>query len=96
VYIHGIQPVSPHLDPARRLTFDWGNDHHSNTVDVSFSPWRGSGCYVEITETGFGGDADTLAAHAADSTGGFTMALCSLKALLEHDIELQAVSDRLP
>ena len=54
------------------------------------------GCQLEVTETGFGGDADELAAHAAYSTGGFTMVLCSLKALLEHDIGPGAVTDRLP
>ena len=57
---------------------------------------RRGGRYFEVTETGFGGDADELAAHAAYSTGGFTMVLCSLEALLEHDIGLGAVTDRLP
>lgn len=84
------------FEPGERLVFDWGDADDMNTVDLRFSPWRDDGCYVEVTVTGFGGDADALAAHAADSTGGFTMALCSLKVLLEHDIELNAVDDRLP
>lgn len=84
------------FEPGQRLEFDWGDQHHTNTVEITFCSWRNDGCYVEITETGSSGDADALAAHAADSTSGFTMALCSLKALLEHDIELGAVSDRLP
>ena len=88
--------VVQRFEPGERLVFDWGDDDHKNTVDLKFSPWRDEGCYIEVTETGFGGDADQLAAHAADSTGGFTMALCSLKALLEHDIDLGAVTDRLP
>ena len=84
------------FEPGERLVFDWGDGNDMTTVDFEFSPWRTDGCYVTVTETGFTGDADQLAAHAADSTGGFTMALCSLKALLDHDIELGAVHDRLP
>lgn len=83
------------FQPGARLEFDWGDSEHSNTVEIEFAPWRDDGCYVEVTEHGFTGNADSLAAHAADSTSGFTMALCSLKALLEHDIELRAVADRL-
>lgn len=88
--------VVTEFEPGQRLVFDWGDPGDMNTVDVRFSPWRDDGCYVDVTEIGFSGDADALTAHAADSTGGFTMVLCSLKALLEHGIELRAVNDRLP
>lgn len=84
------------FDPANRLAFDWGEDNAMSFVDFRFSDWNDGHCLVEVTETGFDGNGDELAAHAADSTGGFTMVLCSLKALLEHDIELGAVTDRLP
>ena len=70
-----------HHEPGERLVFDWGDSDDMNTVDLRFSRWQSGGCYVEVTETGFKGGADILAAHAADSTGGFTMVLCSLKAL---------------
>lgn len=83
------------FDPPNRLMFDWGDKDTMSTVDFRFSEWRDGGCYVEVTETGFAGNGDELAAHASDSTGGFTMVLCSLKALLEHNIELGAVTDRL-
>lgn len=84
------------FDPGKRLVFDWGPTDTKFTVDIEFAPWRGAGCYVHITEVGFTGDADQLAAHATDSTSGFTLVLCSLKALLEHDLELGAVRDRDP
>lgn len=83
-------------EPGARLVFDWGDADHRRTVDFRFTTWRGTGCYVEVSETGFRGDGDQLAAQAADATGGFTMVLCALKALLEHDIELGVVADRLP
>lgn len=84
------------LRHGERLVFDWGDQNVANTVEFVFSRWRNGGTYVEVTESGFDGNGDQLAAHAAESTGGFTIALCSLKALLEHDVELDAVADRLP
>jgi hypothetical protein len=51
---------------------------------------------VQVTETGFKGDGDELVARAAGSTGGFTIALCALRALLEHDVVLTVVRDRFP
>ena len=39
---------------------------------------------------------DRLVAHVAASDGGFTTVLCTLKALLEHDVDLTAVRDRHP
>lgn len=83
------------LDRYRHLAFDWGADGDSTHVDLQFEPWDDDGTYVSVTESGLTGDGDDLAARAADSTGGFTMVLCSLKALLEHGIELCAVTDRM-
>ena len=82
------------IDPDERIAFDWGADGEYTQVEIQFLPWAAEGTHVKITETGLEGNADELAARAADSTGGFTMVLCSLKALLEHDIQLKAVTDR--
>lgn len=83
------------FEPACRLTFQWGDDDEGYaTVDFSFDPWHDDDTFVTVTESGFDGTGDDVAARAADSTGGFTMVLCSLKALVEHGIELQAVTDR--
>jgi hypothetical protein len=62
---------------------------------VALPSLGGGVTYVEVTETGLSGDGDELA-RAAASTGGFTIALCALKALLEHDLVLTAVRDRFP
>ncbi len=77
-----------------RIVFDWGDG--PTTVEVRFTPWKDDGTYVEITETGLSGDADELAAYAAESTSGFSFVLSALKALLEHDITLGVVRDRHP
>ncbi len=82
------------FDRPKRLSFEWGDADAMSRVDLGFSDTQAGHCLVEVTETGFDGTGDELAAHAADSTGGFTMVLCSLKALLEHNLELCAVNDR--
>lgn len=52
--------------------------------------------FVTINHTGFSGDGDELVNQALDSMGGYTMVLCGLKALLEHGIALNLVSDKAP
>jgi uncharacterized protein YndB with AHSA1/START domain len=83
------------VDENRRILFDWGEGDEFTTVDFRFTP-KGDDTYVEVTETGLRGTGDELAARAAASTGGFTIALCALKALLEHGIVLTVVRDRFP
>jgi len=51
---------------------------------------------VSITNTGFTGTGDEIVNVAIDSMGGYTMVLCALKALLEHNIMLNVVSDKAP
>ena len=84
------------IEPSQRIAFDWGADGRYTRVELQFLPWGEEATLVKVTETGLSGDGDELVARAADSTGGFTMVLCSLKALLEHDIDLAAISDRTP
>ena len=80
------------FEPAERLVFSWSGNL---TVEFRFVP-RDEGTIVSVTEFGFTGTADEALAYVADSTGGFTTALCGAKALLEHGIELGAVRDKFP
>ncbi|HEX5125930.1 MAG TPA: polyketide cyclase, partial [Rhodocyclaceae bacterium] len=52
--------------------------------------------FVRITNAGFSGDEDQIAQQAISSTEGFTLVLCGLKALLEHNIVLNLEQDRFP
>lgn len=52
--------------------------------------------FVAITHSGFQGNGDAVVGQAIDSTGGFTMVLCALKALLEHNVILNVVADKAP
>lgn len=52
--------------------------------------------FVAITHSGFSGDGDDIVNQAIDSMGGYTMVLCGLKALLEHNVVLNLVADKAP
>jgi uncharacterized protein YndB with AHSA1/START domain len=83
------------IEEDRRILIEWGDENESTTVEFRLIPWDDD-TYVQITEAGFGGDGDQIVARVADSTGGFTNVLCALKALLEHDVELNVVLDHTP
>ncbi len=51
---------------------------------------------VSISTRSFSGDDDAVLAQAIDSMGGSTSVLAGLKALLEHNIELNVVADHQP
>jgi uncharacterized protein YndB with AHSA1/START domain len=84
------------VEQDSRILFDWGDGDESTTVEFRFIPHGDGATYVEVTESGLSGHGDQLVARAAGSTGGFTIALCALKALLEHDVALSVVRDRFP
>jgi uncharacterized protein YndB with AHSA1/START domain len=79
-----------------RILIDWGDGDEFTTVEFRFIPWEDDATYVQVTETGLSGDGDQLVARVAGGTGGFTIALCALKALLEHGVVLTVVQDRFP
>lgn len=85
------------VEEDSRVLIDWGgDDDNTTTVEFRFIPMEGHATYVEVTESGLSGDGDEIVSRVAGSTGGFTIALCALKALLEHDIALTVVLDRYP
>ena len=73
-----------------------GNYETMTTVDWVFTPYENDTTYVTITNSGFKGDGDKVVREAHDSKGGFTWVLACLKALLEHEIELNAIADAFP
>ncbi|MFY3792577.1 SRPBCC family protein [Ureibacillus sp. MALMAid1270] len=65
------------------------------TVEWIFTS-RTEGTLVSITNKGFKGSPTEIVNQVIDATGGYTIVLCGLKALLEHNIILNLVSDRFP
>jgi uncharacterized protein YndB with AHSA1/START domain len=70
--------------------------HDSTTVEWIFTAREENETFVSITNTGFTGNSDEIVNQVIDATGGFTITLCGLKALLEHDVVLNLVGDRFP
>lgn len=84
------------VDPSKRIVIEWGNYGSMTTVEWIFTPFENDTTYVTITNSGFQGDGDKVVRDALDSKGGFTWVLAGLKALLEHNLELNAIADAFP
>jgi len=83
------------VEQDRRILIEWPG-YGTTTVEWLFTPQPDGTTFVSITNAGFGGDGDEIVRNAIDSTGGFTMVLCGLKALLEYDVILNLIADRSP
>jgi uncharacterized protein YndB with AHSA1/START domain len=83
------------VEQERRILIEWPA-YGTTTVEWLFTPQADDTTFVSITNAGFSGDGDEMVRNAIDSMGGFTMVLCGLKALLEHNIILNLIADRSP
>ena len=84
------------MEPNQRIAITWPGYSSLTTVEWEFEPLEAGGTFVRITESGFTGDGDDVVKQVTDSTGGFSLVLAGLKALLEHNIQLNLVRDRFP
>jgi len=84
------------IEPSKRIVIEWPGYSGLTTVEWLFAPQKDGTTFVSITEAGFTGDGDELVKQVTDSTQGFTLVLAGLKALLEHNIQLNLVADRYP
>ncbi len=83
------------IEQNKRILVEW-SAYGTTTIEWLFCPQADNTTFVSITNSGFSGDGDEVVKNALDSMGGFTMLLCGLKALLEHNIILNLVADRFP
>lgn len=96
MYGVGAPVTAKVIEPNRRIVIEWPGYSGLTTVEWAFAPQKDGTTFVTITETGFTGTGDELVQQVTDSTGGFTLVLAGLKALLEHNIQLNLVGDRFP
>ncbi len=82
------------LERDKRILIEWNEPPHP--VEWTFEARGGEGTLVRISTWGFTGSDDEVVAKAIDAMGGFTYLLASLKAYLEHGIELNLVADHHP
>ncbi|WP_045524637.1 SRPBCC family protein [Neobacillus niacini] len=81
------------IEQNRLIRIEWSD---GTQVEWIFSPRNDNETFVSITNSGFSGSGDEMVNQAVDSMGGYTMVLCGLKALLEHNIYLNLVADKAP
>jgi uncharacterized protein YndB with AHSA1/START domain len=84
------------IEENRRILIEWSGHWTPTMVEWIFTPRSENETFVTVTHTGFHGDGDQVVKQAIESTEGFALVLSGLKALLEHNISLNLVSDRHP
>jgi uncharacterized protein YndB with AHSA1/START domain len=84
------------IEPNKRIVIEWDGYTGRTTVEWKFASHGNSATFVSITESGWTGNGDELVNYATNSTQGFTWTLAGLKALLEHNVRLNLVTDRCP
>ena len=96
--MYGVSiPVTvKNVEADRRIVIEWPGHSGATTVEWILMPRQDGTTFVSITESGFTGKTDELMKQITDSTEGFCLVLAGLKALLEHDVRLNLVSDRFP
>lgn len=84
------------IDPNRRILVEWTGEGGPTTIEWIFTARADNTTFVNITNSGFHGTREEVAQQAIDATEGFTFVLAGLKALLEHNINLNLIADRFP
>ncbi|MEK3996362.1 SRPBCC family protein [Psychrobacillus sp. FSL K6-2365] len=81
------------IEQNKRILIQFDDE---TTAEWLFTQRESEGTFVEIKNYGFKGNLTEIANQVIDSTGGYTIVLCGLKALLEHKIKLNLVADKFP
>lgn len=81
------------------IRFQWpadegGSDHR--TVEISFMSETDETTFVHVVEQGFDVEDEKLIEKIAGQTEGWALVLSSLKAWLEHSINLNLIGDHKP
>jgi Uncharacterized conserved protein len=84
------------IEKDKRIVVEWGDPDNYTLIEWKFVPRGEDQTYVTITNSGFKGEGDAVVAQSIDSTEGFAMVLCGLKAFLEHGVRLNLVADKHP
>ncbi|SDD79875.1 Uncharacterized conserved protein YndB, AHSA1/START domain [Paenibacillus sp. UNCCL117] len=81
------------IDVPTRIRVQFSDD---TQAEWRFAPRAADETFVTILNSGFKGTQDEITQQAIDGMGGYTMVLCGLKALLEHNVMLNLVADKAP
>jgi uncharacterized protein YndB with AHSA1/START domain len=95
-YDVSIEVEAKAVEPYEHVLIEWPGYTGTTEVEWTFEAIPDGTTFVRVSESGWVDDADKLIRYVADSTQGFTLMLAGLKALLEHDIQLNLTLDRYP
>jgi uncharacterized protein YndB with AHSA1/START domain len=84
------------IEPNKRILVEWMDTGGLTTIEWIFTSQTDNTTFVSITNSGFHGTLEKVAQQAVASTEGFTFVLAGLKALMEHNINLNLIADRFP
>jgi len=84
------------IEPNKRILVEWMAFGGPTIIEWIFISRPDNRTFVSITNSGFQGTEEEIAEQAISSTEGFTFVLAGLKALLEHNINLNLIADRFP
>jgi uncharacterized protein YndB with AHSA1/START domain len=85
------------IDPNRRILIEWsGENQPTTTVEWQLAPRTNNTTFVSVRQRGFKGSQDEIVNQAIDSTGGFSFHLAGMKAVLEHNVDLNLIADHHP
>lgn len=96
MYNVSVQISVKAIEQNKRMLIEWSAHGAPTTVEWLFTPLGDNATFVSVTNTGFSGNGDEIAKQAIETTEGFALVLSGLKALFEHNIKLNLVSDRFP
>ena len=96
MYNFSVQVKVKEVEKDKRIVVEWGAYEEPSTIEWVFTARSDNTTFVSVTNSGFTGTGDEIVKKALDSTEGFTFLLAGLKALLEHNVELNLVRDRHP
>ena len=96
MYGFAIPVTAKTIEPNERIVIEWPGYRNLTTVEWTFKPLDDGSTFVRISESGFAGTGDDVTKRVASSTEGFSLVLAGLKALLEHNVQLNLVPDRFP
>jgi uncharacterized protein YndB with AHSA1/START domain len=96
MYNSGTDVSVKAIEPNKRILVEWMAFATPTTIEWVFTSRPDDTTFVRITNSGFQGTAEEIAEQAISSTEGFTFVLAGLKALLEHNLNLNLIADRFP
>jgi uncharacterized protein YndB with AHSA1/START domain len=96
MYNSGTEVNVKAIELNQRILVEWLGYGEPTLIEWVFTPRPDDTTFLSITNSGFQGTDKEIAEKAISSTEGFTFVLAGLKALLEHNINLNLISDRFP